>query len=74
MKAKRVSQKGIKCTSSDLLQQEKRCKKNYDTWQECVDMFEFNDSRCRETQLQKYYKFVNRFNRMKSLVRRSRYA
>lgn len=64
-KSKRVSEKGIECTSSDLLQQEKKCKKSYDTWQECVDMFGFNDPRCRETQLQKYYKCINHFNRMK---------
>ena len=63
-KPKRVSERPIKCSQEEFEIQEKKCKKKYDNWQECVDGCGFNDPVCRDKLLPNYYKCTVKQNAM----------
>jgi hypothetical protein len=67
-KAKRTNEKHLECTEDQLLVKDKKCKKRFSTWQDCVEASGFNDPRCRETLLTKYYNCTLKLNRMKGYL------
>ena len=67
-RAKRVDEKLIKCSEKEVIDQEFKSRKSYDSWQECADTYGFNDPICREKRLEKYYKCMIRLNRMKNYI------
>jgi hypothetical protein len=64
-KSKRTSEKPLKCSKDEFERQVLKCSKKHKEWQECVETCGFNDSKCREELLKKYYSCFNKQNRMK---------
>ena len=67
-KIKRTNEKQFKCTEKEFSDQEKKCKKKFNVWENCTENSGFNDPICRNNKLVKYYSCVEKLNRMKTFL------
>jgi hypothetical protein len=67
-KSKRTSEKPLKCSEEEFLKQREKCAKKHQVWNDCVETCGFNDTKCRNELLVKYYNCTIKQNRMKMFL------